>query len=103
MRLVQLELEDGKRGLAAVDGPSLQLLEGVESTLNLAREAYARGMRIAECAERYLSQRKLSYRNAVENKSLLPQKAFTLDPGSIFQVLCISMESPEKFILHKWS
>jgi hypothetical protein len=71
MHLVQLRLADGGRAVAAVEGASLCLLDGVASTRELARTAIAEGRSLDAAAEARLGVRRESYDAALAERRVL--------------------------------
>ena len=61
MNLVQLKLSTGGRGVAAVEGDRLRLLDGVDSTRQLASQAIAAGGGLETAASARLGSRSVFY------------------------------------------
>ncbi|MFO1036797.1 MAG: AraD1 family protein [Geminicoccaceae bacterium] len=71
MNIVQLKLADGTRAVGIVDGNRLALLDGVASTLDLARQALAAGTTLASAAEKARGTRTEDYQRVIDERRLL--------------------------------
>ena len=71
MNLVQLKLSTGGRGVAAVEGDRLRLLDGVDSTRQLASQAIAAGGGLETAASARLGSRSESYDAVIAEGRLL--------------------------------
>lgn len=72
MRLVQLRLSDGGRGVARVEGDALAVLNGVADMAGLAGRAVAAGQSLADAVAAAGSSASLSYDQVMEEGRLLP-------------------------------
>ena len=71
MRLVQITTAAGRRVAVAEDGPSLRVVDGVATTVELATAAIADGQSLATAAETRLSDTTLDYDEVVAGNRLL--------------------------------
>jgi hypothetical protein len=73
MRLVQLELRDGQRRVGVVDGDALRVLAEPKSVYQLARQAMASQLSLAELCRRATSEAEVDYAEVIaENRLLTP-------------------------------
>jgi hypothetical protein len=72
VRLVQFETPGHERRVARVDGDTLRVLAGPQSTYELARAAVERGASLAELVTAFESTESLDYATVVDEQRLFP-------------------------------
>jgi hypothetical protein len=72
MLLVQFTTESGQRRVGALEGDTIRVIEGFDTTLQLARAAIARKMKLAELAGAAIGSATLAYDAVAASGRILP-------------------------------